>query len=80
MRRNITGQTLARIALEVCEEEDMKLLVDSKTLDLNQTAEGEAPVIFWAPNNEKLEIVKILLECPDLDLKMMICQLEIIAR
>ena len=27
MTRNFTGQTIARIAVEVCEEEDLKLLV-----------------------------------------------------
>ena len=63
LKRNITGQTLARIAVEVCEEEDVKLLVESKTVDWNQRALGEDPAIFWAVKNQKFEIVKILLKC-----------------
>ena len=70
LRRNITGQTLARIAVEACEEEDVKLLVESKTVDWNQRAEGEDPAVFWALNNERFEMVKILLKCSNLDLSL----------
>ena len=83
MTRNFTGQTFARIAVEVGEEEDVKLLVESKTVDWNQRAEGEDPAVFWALNNERFEMVKILLKCPDLDLGLRSCQghsLEKVAR
>ena len=66
LRRNITGQTLARIAVEACEEEDVKLLVESKTVDWNPRASelwGEDPAILWALKNQKFEMVKILLKC-----------------
>ena len=68
MRRNFTGQTLARIAVEVCEEEDVKLLVESRTVDWNQRAEGEDPAIFWALNNEMFETFKLVL--PEVDIKL----------
>ena len=83
LRGNITGQTLARIAVEVCEEEDVERLVESKTVDWNQRAEGEDPAVFWALNNEMFEIVKILLKCPDIDLGLRSCKghsLEKVAR
>ena len=83
MRRNFTGQTLARIAVEVCEEKDVKLLVESRTVDWNQRAEGEDPAIFWALNNKKLNKFKILLKCPELDLRLRSCDghsLEKVAR
>ena len=83
MRRNFTGQTLARISVEVCEEEDVKLLVESRTVDWNERAEGEDPAIFWALNNKKLNKFKILLKCPELDLSLRSCDghsLEKVAR
>ena len=70
LRGNITGQTLARIAVEVCQDEDVERLVESKTVDWNQRAEGEDPVVFWALNNERFEMVKILLKCSNLDLNL----------
>ena len=71
LRRNISGQTLGRIAVEVCEKEEVELLVESKTVDWNQRAEGEDPVVFWALNNERFEMVKILLKCSsNLDLSL----------
>ena len=82
-RRNFTGQTLARIAVEVEEEEDVKRLVEAGTVDWNERAGGEDPAIFWALNNERFEMVKILLKCPGKDLKMKDrnnCSLEKIAR
>ena len=82
-KRNLTGQTLARIAVEVEEEEDVKRLVEAGTVDWNERTEGEDPAIFWALNNERFEMVKILLKCPGIDLKMKDrnnCSLEKIAR
>ena len=70
LRGNITGHTLARIAVEVCQEEDVERLVESRTVDWNQRAEGEDPAVFWALNNERLEMVKILLKCSHLDLSL----------
>ena len=54
-----SGSSLARIAVEVGEEEDIRLLVQTERnydyewsetftrLDWNQTAEDEAPAILW---------------------------------
>ena len=70
MNKNFTGQTLARIAVEVGEDQDVRLLVDSKTVDWNERADGEDPAIFWALNNEKVEMVKILLKVPGIDVKL----------
>ena len=69
MEKNFTGQTPARIAVEVGEDQDVRLLVESKTVDWNERADGEDPAIFWALNNEKVEMVKILLKVPGIDLK-----------
>ena len=82
-KRNFTGQTLARIAVEVEEEEDVRRLVESGTVDWNERAEGEDPPVFWSLKNERFEMVKILLKCPGMDLKMKDrnnCSLEKIAR
>ena len=68
--KKYTGSTLARIAVEMLDEEDIYLLVESKTVDWNQRAEGEDPAVFWALNNERFEMVKILLKCSDLDLSL----------
>ena len=70
LRGNITGHTLARIAVEVCQEEDVERLVESRTVDWNQRAEGEDPAVFWALNNEKFQMVKILLKCSNLDFNL----------
>ena len=69
MRRNFTGQTLARIAAEICEEDDVKLLVESRTFDWKESVEGEETAIFWALNNEMFETFKILLPEVDPNLK-----------
>ena len=82
-KRNFTGQSLARIAVEVEEEEDVRRVVESGTVDWNERSRGEDPPIFWALNNERFEKVKILLKCPGMDLKMKDrnnCSLEKIAR
>ena len=49
LNKEYTGSTLARIAVEVLEEEDVKKMVESRTVDWKETAEeGEDPAIFWA--------------------------------
>ena len=48
MKRTYTGTSLARIAVEVLEEQDIKLLVQSNTVDWNETEENEDPAILWA--------------------------------
>ena len=83
MNKNFTGQTLARIAVEVGKDKDVRLLVESKTIDWNERADGEDPAIFWALNNERVEMVKILLKWPGMNLKIRDrnnCSLEKIAR
>ena len=70
MGQDVTAKTLARIAVEVGEEEDVRRLVEAGTVDWNEKVQGEDPAIFWALNNENFEMVKILLKCPEIDLKM----------
>ena len=81
--QNVTGKTLSRVAVEVGEVEDVKRLVEAGTVDWNETVQGEDPAIFWALKNERLEMVKILIKCPGIDLKIRDrnnCSLEKIAR
>ena len=83
MGQDVTGKTLARIAVEMGGDEDVRRLVKSGTVDWNEKVQGEDPAIFWALNNERFEMVKILLKCPEIDLKMRDrdnCSLEKIAR
>ena len=70
-----SGSSLARIAVEVGEEEDIRLLVQSERndekydekwhglvrVDWNETTEDEDPAILWALKNEKFGIVDILI-------------------
>ena len=63
LSQTYTGSSLARIAVEVGEEEDIRLLMKSrmsKTFDWNEIAEGEDPAILWALKNGKFGIVDIL--------------------
>ena len=69
LRRNFTGQTLSRIAVEVGEVEDVKLLVESRTVDWKERVEGEETAIFWALNNEMFETFKLVLPEVDIQLK-----------
>ena len=70
-RRNFTGQTLARSAVEVEEEEDVKRLVEAGTVDWNERArEDEDPAIMWALANDKLSVVQQLLKAPGIDLQV----------
>ena len=81
--QSVTGKTLGRVAVEVGEEEDVRRLVEAGTVDWNETVQGEDPAIFWALNNERVEVVKILLKWPGMNLKIRDrnnCSLEKIAR
>ena len=69
MNKTYTGTTLARIAVEVGEEEDIRLLVQSDKIDWNETAENEDPAILWALKNNKLGIVDILTPMNKLNLQ-----------
>ena len=80
--QTVTGKTLGRVAVEVGGEEDVRRLVEAGSVDWNETVQGEDPAIFWALNNERVEMVKILLKCPGIDLKLRDrnnCSLEKIA-
>ena len=70
MGLNVTGKTLGRVAVEVGEVEDVRRLVEAGTGDWNETVQGEDPAIFWALKNERLEMVKILIKSPGIDLKI----------
>ena len=64
------GSSLARIAVEVGEEEDIRLLVQSEcSIDWNETAEDEDPAILWALKNEKFGIVDILMTVNKINLQ-----------
>lgn len=70
MGKTVTGKNRGRVAVEVGEEEDVRRLVEAGTVDWNKQARGEDPAIFWALNNERVEMVKILIKCPGIDLKI----------
>ena len=70
MGLNVTGKTLGRVAVEVGEVDDVRRLVEAGTVDWNETVQGEDPAIFWALKNERLEMVKFLIKCPGIDLKI----------
>ena len=76
------GSSLARIAVEVGEEEDIRLLVEAERdilyiytnhryirVDWNETAEDEDPAILWALKNEKFGIVDILMAVNKINLQ-----------
>ncbi len=64
-----SGSSLARIAVEVGEEEDIRLLVQSGSVDWSETAEHEDPAILWALKNEKFGIVDILMPVNKINLQ-----------
>ena len=70
LEKKYTGSTLARIAVEVLEEEDIKVLVQSEKVDWNETAENEDPAILWALNNDKFNLVRLLLESPTININI----------
>ena len=55
--------------MEVGDEEDIRLLVQSGSLDWNETAEDEDPAILWALKNEKFGIVDILMAVNKINLQ-----------
>ena len=70
LEKPYSGSSLARIAVEVGEEEDIRLLVQARrTIDWNETAEDEDPAILWALKNEKYGIVDILMAVNMIDLE-----------
>ena len=68
--KSYTGSTLARIAVEVLEEEDIKVLVQSEKVDWNETVENEDPAILWSLNNDKFNLVRLLLESPSININI----------
>ena len=64
-----SGRSLARIAVEVGEVEDVKLLVRSGNVDWNEASVEEDPAIMWALKNRRLDVVETLLSVPGLDLQ-----------
>ena len=69
LKKSHTGSTLARIAVEVLEEKDLKLLVQSEKVDWNERAENEDPAILWSLKNDKFGIFDVLLPVSKLNLQ-----------
>ena len=69
MEKPYQGSSLARIAVEVGEEEDIRLLVQSGSINWNETVEDEDPAILWALKNEKFGIVDILMAVNKINLQ-----------
>ena len=69
LKKPYHGSSLARIAVEVGEEEDIRLLVQSGSVDWSETANDEDPAILWALKNEKFGIVDILMEVNKINLQ-----------
>ena len=68
MGQDVTGKTLARIAVEMGGDEDVRRLVKSGTVDWNETVGNEDPAIMWALVSDKLDLVQRLLEVPGINL------------
>ena len=83
LEKPYSGSSLARIAVEVGEEEDIRLLVQTERddrdykspglklvrVDWNEKAEDEDPAILWALKNEKFGIVDILMPVNKINLQ-----------
>ena len=69
LEKPYSGSSLARIAVEVGKEEDIRLLVQSGSVDWSETAEDEDPAILWALKNEKFGIVDILIPVTKINLQ-----------
>ena len=69
------GSSLAHIAVEVGEEEDIRLLVEDEKKDIfpcvdwNKTDEDKDPAILWALKKGKLGIVDILMAVNKINLQ-----------
>ena len=68
LKQTFTGSSLARIAVEVGSEKDVKLLVKSGTVDWNETVGNEDAAIMWALVSDKPGLVQRLLEVPGINL------------
>ena len=68
LKQTFTGISLARIAVEVGSEKDVKLLVEAGTVDWNETEGDEDAALMWALVNDKFDLVKRLLEVPGINL------------
>ena len=64
-----SGSSLACIAVEVGEKEDIKLLVQSGSVNWNEKVENEDPAILWAIKNEKFEVVNNLMTVNKINLQ-----------
>ena len=69
LEKPYSGSSLARIAVEVGEEEDIRLLMKYGYVDWDETAEGEDPAILWALINEKFGIVNVLMAVNEINLE-----------
>ena len=69
LNKSYTGTSLAHIAVEVGEEEDIRLLVQSGTVDWTETGENEDPAILWALKNDKLAIFDLLAPVSNINLQ-----------
>ena len=58
--RNHTGQTLARLAVEVGDTEDIQRLINqSCPINWDEKTESEYPAVFWSVQNKKLKIARL---------------------
>ena len=70
LNKKYTGSTLARIAVEMLDEEDIDMLVHSEFVDWNERAENEDPAILWALKNDKFDLLHLLLKSPGINLNI----------
>ena len=67
---NHTGQTVARIAVEVGDTSDIQRLINNSSLiNWDEKTESEDPAVFWALQNEKLEIVRLLIPLINMEVR-----------
>ena len=72
LERPFTGSSLAHIAVEVGEKEDIRRICDDEEdymFDWNERVEGEDPAILWALKNAKFEVVDILMAVSKVNLQ-----------
>ena len=70
MNKKTTGSSLARIAVEVGEVEDIKLIAKAGGVNWNAASPKEDAAIMWALKNGKLDVVLTLLNVPGVDLEV----------
>ena len=67
---NHTSQTLARSAVEVGDTEDIQRLINqSCPINWDEKTESEDPAVFWALQNEKLDIVRLLIPLINMEVR-----------